>query len=341
MNSNNRVKIAIVGCGAVTKSLHLPAALRSPNAELAALVDTNRKQAELMLHKFSLNCPIYDHLEEIIDGIDGVIIATPNHTHYPLAKIVLNKGIPVLIEKPITTRYKDAVELCKLAERKNTFISVGYKTRHYPSVIKLKELLDRRFFGKINYFHYEFGSKGGWQPVSGYNVHREMAGGGVLMVTGTHFIDRMLYWFGEPEDFEFQDDSYGGVEANCKAKMIFNNGTESFTGTFFMSKTIKLKNKFFLDTENYFCELGESQTESITLFPKDHLDIKFDVSSSIDEIDFKNQNYIQKQFEEFVANILKKGNVTVDGWFAARSIKLIEEMYKRKIQLNEPWLIFD
>ena len=337
---HKEAKIAIVGCGAITQSIHLPAALRSRKIKLVALVDSRIENAKDLATMFSLDCTISDKVSNIIDDVDGVLIATPNHTHYPIAAAALEKSVPVLIEKPITTKYHDAIKLCELAQKNNTFISVGYRTRYFPSVLMMKQLLDKAFFGKIKHFHYEFGSRGGWAPVSGYNLDRQMSGGGVLVVSGTHFLDRMLFWFGEPKKMIFRDDSYGGVEANCKAELFFENNLGEFTGTFLMSKTTKLKNKFTLDTEKYHCELGESESEKIIVFPKNDLGMKMELLSNTLNQNQKPKDYFQVQLDEFADNINQKGKVTVDGWFAARSIKLIEEMYANRLQLEEPWCLY-
>ena len=301
------------------------------------MVDSRLEIAKALAQRFSLKCILNDNLGEVIDKVDGALIATSNHTHYPVARMAIEKSVPVLIEKPITTTYDEAIKLCELARTNNTFISVGYRTRHFPSVQLMKQLLDKGFFGKINHFHYEFGGRGGWSPVSGYNLDRKKSGGGVLVVSGTHFLDRMLYWFGEPKEIIYRDDSYGGVEANCKAELFFENGAGTFSGTFFMSKTIKLKNKFTLDSEHYFCELAESESDKITVFPKNDLGLKIDLSFSGRNEQQDSKDYFQIQLDEFVDNIIQKNEITVDGWFAARSIKLIEEMYQNRLQLDEPW----
>src|SRR6185295_5017153 len=125
-----------------------------------------------------------------LEKVEGVLIATPNRTHAAIARVVLGRGIPVLIEKPLATCHEDAVELSELARTKGTFISVGFMTRHYPVVRLVKRLLAQGFLGQPRDFHFEYGTRGGWAPHSGYNLSRQQSGGGVLVVSGTHFLDR-------------------------------------------------------------------------------------------------------------------------------------------------------
>lgn len=333
------VKIALVGCGKITMNYHLPAAIVSPHVAVEALVDLNIEGARALARRFQLNCHLTDDLAEALDRVDGILIATPNHTHFQIAQQALERNVPVLIEKPMTTTYSDALQLCELAARKDTFISVGYKTRYYPSVHLLKRLLDEGFLGDVRGFHYEYGTRGGWSPVSGYNIDPTMSGGGVLINGGTHFLDRMLHWFGEPDEFHYQDDSYGGVEANCQAEFHFRDGDRAFSGTLFVSKTVALRNAFFLDTGRYRCELGEAQTETLTLYPKDQPDLRMELGSrdADAQAELPSHHYFQKQLDEFAACIEGHAKPTVDGRFAALSVKLIEDMYKSRSQIDEPW----
>ena len=333
------IRIAIVGCGKITTDYHLPAALVSPLVEVHTLVDTNVTNAEALRHKYAADCAVSQDLSKALSDVDGVLIATPNRTHFELAKMALNAGVSVLIEKPMTTRYADALALCELAKTTGSLISVGYKTRYYPSVILMKQLLQDGFLGAIHSFHYEYGSRGGWSPVSGYNIDPEMSGGGVVINGGTHFLEKMLHWFGEPSSVIYRDDGYGGVEANAKADFHFHNDLGDFSGSFFVSKTVALRNKLFIESERYSCELSETQTETITLYPKDNPDLRMELAnrSSGEPANLPSYHYFQKQLEEFAEAVLHDRKVSVDGWTAAQSVKLIEDMYQNRQQLEEPW----
>ena len=60
------------------------------------------------------------------DGIDFVVVVTPNASHYEICKAFLNAGIHVVCDKPVTTTYEKAVELQKLAEEKSLLFMVTY-----------------------------------------------------------------------------------------------------------------------------------------------------------------------------------------------------------------------
>lgn len=340
MNKNDPgiARIAVVGCGEVTKVCHVPAALRSRHVEVAALVDNNLPIAQGVARTYGLRCRVAKRLEDVLDGVQGVLVATPNHTHHAVAKAALERSLPVLIEKPIATRHSDALELCELAERKGTFIAVGYFTRFYPSVRLMKRLLESGHFGRIRGFSYEFGNAGGWAPVSGYNLDRAKAGGGVLMVSGSHFMDRMLHWFGEPRETSYADDSHGGVEANCRAELRYDSPAGGFTGRIALSKTIALKNRFVLETDAYRCEIPESQSESVTVFPHSDPELRMELYPGREPPRRVEVDYYQRQLEEFARNIREGGPVTADGRSAAASLKLMENLYARRTPLAEPWI---
>lgn len=325
------IRLAIVGCGRITENSHLPAALKTEAIEVAALVDPEIERARLLKRMYGCSSELSTSLEAVVDRVDGVLIATPNHTHVALARIALARGRPVLVEKPLAPRYAEAVELCGLAREKGAFISVGFMTRHDPVVALMRRLLDEGFFGRLIRFHFEYGTRGGWAPLSGYNLSREQSGGGVLVVSGTHFLDRMLFWFGHPLGFTYADDSHGGVEANCKVAMEFSGG---LTGSLFFSKTIDLANRFVLESERCRVEIPWFERVRVRLRPHALPGIGMTVEGLPAAMD---QDCFQLQLEEFARVIREGGRPTVSGEEGALSVKLCEDFYANRTQLAEPW----
>jgi predicted dehydrogenase len=336
--SERNYNIIIIGCGKIVENSHLPTILKSGRAKIIALIDKNTENAFRLKKKYSIDCQIAEDISLIEEKIDVAIIATPNNTHYPIARDCLERNISVLIEKPMCIKSREAIELCSLAKEKKLFISVSYWTRYLENISLMKELLETNYFGKILSYEFEFGTPGGWAPLSGYSINSEQSGGGVLMINGTHIIDRLLYWFGEPDSFEYEDDSHGGVEANCKAKFLYRNGLGEFSGSIFLSKTVSLKNRTILNFETSVCEIKEGQDEPIRVYPKQDKNIQYEISRGYRTKE-KVKNPFDVQFDNFIECIEGCAQPTVDGNFAKKSVLLIEKMYNKTKQINEPWII--
>jgi predicted dehydrogenase len=331
------VKLAIVGCGAITRLAHLPAALRSPRVQVEALVDVRSENACELVREYALKCKVSKNLTDVIGEVEGVLVATPNHTHAAVARIALQRGIPTLIEKPLTTRYDEAVQLCDLADRHGTFISVGFRSRHWTGVRLLKRLLETGYLGRVRDFSYEVGNTGNWNAVSGYSVQADQAGGGTLI--DSHILDKLLYWFGDPTDATYADDNHGGIEANCKGTLTFGAGDQSFTGSFFLSRSTDLKNRILINTDRYTCQLNEREDGLPILEPLEEQGFVLQAQAPTESTGRKVKNSFQAQLDEFAANVRRRNEITVDGWFGARSVKWIERMYQNRQQLQEPWVI--
>lgn len=85
------------------------------------------------------------NFKDILDKVDAVTIAVPTKYHYEIAKECLNAGKHVLVEKPITTNYEQAVELFDIAAKKNLVLHIGHVERFNAAVQELKKLIDNPF----------------------------------------------------------------------------------------------------------------------------------------------------------------------------------------------------
>lgn len=119
---------------------------------LGAIVETE----EVRLKNLLINYPVkgYLNLEAAIkDGYDGYIVATPAATHYQIGKRLLEEGLNVLLEKPMTLSAKDAKELVDLATANHARLMVGHLMLFHPAIKKIKEILDSGRLGKLNYIY--------------------------------------------------------------------------------------------------------------------------------------------------------------------------------------------
>jgi predicted dehydrogenase len=90
------------------------------------------------------------------DGIDFVVIVTPNAQHYPVAKAFLSQGINVVCDKPLTFEVAEAEELGMLARQKGLLFCVTYAYTGYPVVKHARELIKRGDIGEIRFVNAEY-----------------------------------------------------------------------------------------------------------------------------------------------------------------------------------------
>ena len=90
-------------------------------------------------------------LEDALDLVDAVVLATPPSTHAPLALQALEAGKHVMVEKPLATRLVDAVAMRNVAAERGLVLMVGHTFEYHAAVWKLREMVDRGELGDLYY----------------------------------------------------------------------------------------------------------------------------------------------------------------------------------------------
>jgi len=171
----------------------------------------------------------YSNLNEALEAKpDGAIICNPNNLHIPVAIKIVEKGIPVLIEKPLS-HDNDNIELLEDIIYKNKVdILIGVNLRHHAGIITLHNLLKNESIGRVVSARAHFGTfMPDWHPWEDYkkSFTSVLKIGGVIR-THIHEIDYLLSLFGSVKDvkaFEIGGDVIGieaeeGVEILMKHK---------------------------------------------------------------------------------------------------------------------------
>jgi len=332
---SQRIRIGIVGAGQIARQSHLPAALACDGAEVTALVDPVTARCEEMAREYGLRPKIAADVKSVLGDIDAAIIATPNHTHAPIAVACLEAGVATLIEKPLAQSHAEGRRIAEAAAKTGAALAVGYCLRYRENVFLLKELLDNGYFGRVRRFVHQAGTVGGWAPVSGYNLDRSATGGGVLVVTGSHFIDRMLYLWGMPGGVEFTDDSEGGPEANCRGRFVFARPGGDIEGWVIYSKTVFLPAMLLIETDRGVVVAADADNADIVFRPHG----EDGVEQIVRRRDGSNaqDNVFRLQIEDFVAAIRERRTPFVDGAQGLASLDLIEQMYAARRPMRDAW----
>jgi UDP-N-acetyl-2-amino-2-deoxyglucuronate dehydrogenase len=194
----NKIKIAIIGCGRVSK-YHIEAINNlKKKYDLVSVCDSD--QLKLDEVKKNLNIPLYKDLEEMLknEEIDILSICTPNGLHFKHAMIASKYSIDILTEKPLTTSWDEGVKMVNLFKEKKLNLYVIKQNRYNPTLVKLKKAIDAKRFGKIHMINVNVF----WTRPQNYYDQAAWRGtkdldGGALMNQASHYID-LLHWLGGP-----------------------------------------------------------------------------------------------------------------------------------------------
>ncbi|PYV39915.1 MAG: hypothetical protein DMG06_21805 [Acidobacteria bacterium] len=327
-----RFRLALVGAGLITQEAHLPAALVSDKVEVAALIDPVVERARSLARSYGISPRIAESVTEAFGYIDGAVIATPNHTHKDIAVACLEAGVATLIEKPLASSLADGEAIVAAAQKTGAPVAVGYSTRFRDNIVLLKDLLAQSYFGQIRRFLHQFGTAGGWAPLSAYNLKRDASGGGVLVVTGTHFLDRMLHFWGYPSRVALEDDSLGGPEANCQAHFHY---TQGFDGMARYSKTFRLPGGTAIETDRGVVLLRDTDEAEIVFYPRESQNVAQVIQRR--ERPAAAPSVFQLQIEDFVDACLTHQSPRVDASQGLLSLKLLDDLYQHRSSYNQDW----
>ena len=129
-----KVRTAVIGVGYLGR-FHAQKYAVLPDAKLVAVVDASAENREKVAAE--TGCRAVADYRDILDEVDAVSIATPTPLHYPIAKECLERGIHVLVEKPITTTLEEARSLVGTAARVGRVLQVGHLERFNAAILAL------------------------------------------------------------------------------------------------------------------------------------------------------------------------------------------------------------
>ncbi|RAP75340.1 Gfo/Idh/MocA family protein [Paenibacillus montanisoli] len=192
-----KIRVAVVGCGAIAQRRHIPEYAGNPNVEFVAFVDPVIERAEEFAEKY--NAKAFASYEEMLSAIkpDAVSVCTPNYLHAPVAIAAANSGAHVLVEKPMASTDEEAAAMIEAASKNGVFLMVGHNQRLMPPHVKAKQILQTGALGRVLTFRTSFGHPGpeGWS-VDGkgsWFFRKEEAIMGAMGDLGVHKSDLIRY----------------------------------------------------------------------------------------------------------------------------------------------------
>lgn len=142
------VRVAVVGCG-YWGAKHVRVLSHLDNVQVTAVDPATALRTSLESSFADLRT--CDDLDEVLDDVDAVVVATPPASHAPIARTAIDAGKHVMVEKPMTTSVRDASDLCERAAATGTVLMAGHTFEFNSAVLALREIVRRGELGRILY----------------------------------------------------------------------------------------------------------------------------------------------------------------------------------------------
>ncbi len=187
--TSSQLKVGVIGTGTMGQR-HCRVFSTLRGVELAGTYDADTVIGQKIANQYSV--PFYSSIDDLLTNVDAVSVAVPTPVHFELAMRCLERGVHVLVEKPITATLEQAQRLTETAEKSDLIMQVGHIERFNPTYIELTHVLENRQLATVNF-----------QRLSAFESSNTDVD--VVLDLMIHDIDLMLHLVGqEPIDFSAQ-----------------------------------------------------------------------------------------------------------------------------------------
>ncbi len=190
-----RIGVGIVGTG--WGQLQIESFQRARDMQVLALCDVDEARVRNIAQKYKIEFTCTDYRNLIArKDVDLVSVVVPPDLHKSIVQAAMDAGKHVLVEKPLALTASDANELLKFARAKGIVHGVDFEMRFLPALAYCKELIEEDYLGQLLRVDVTMGMEHPWGEHGNWALE-DARGGGVLMELGSHFIDTLLWWFGD------------------------------------------------------------------------------------------------------------------------------------------------
>jgi len=183
------VRLAVIGCGAAARKIHLPA-FRAARADIVCFASRTIASAEAAAEEWGSG-DATDDWHKAIERADAVSICAPNALHAEIAIASARAGRHVLVEKPLATTLADADLMIAAARDSGTLLVPAHNARFHPAVVAARIAVAAERIGMVSQFRIALGNAGplAWSREATWFLDPALSGGGVLLDLGVHVAD--------------------------------------------------------------------------------------------------------------------------------------------------------
>ena len=343
MSDDKKIKFAVIGCGHIGKR-HAEMVLGNAEAELVALCDVRPKEA-LGIEKHTAQ--FFSSIDELLAAdieIDVINICTPNGLHSDQASLALDKGIHVVVEKPVGLSKAKCESVIYKALRNHKQVFAVMQNRYSPPSVWIKDLIERKVLGDIFmvqlncYWNRDsrYYKAGGWKGTHDLD-------GGTLYTQFSHFIDIMYWLFGDIDNIQakfndfthkdstdFEDSGFvafdfvdGGMGSLNYSTAVANQNLESSITIIGEKGSVKIGGQYMNEVEVCNIEGYEMPELAAANPPNDYGPYKGSAA---------NHHYV---IENVIDTLKGRTTATTNALEGLKVVDIIERIYK----LRDPQLL--
>ncbi len=194
------LQVGLAGFGPGGHIFNAPIIESTAGFLISAAMTSNPQNRKVAREKYP-QADVVTEYEQLLenDQLDLIVITTPNHTHYPMAKKALLAGKHVVVEKPFTVTTREAEDLIRLSQEQQLVLSINHNRRWDSDFQTVRRVIASNRLGKVVEYQAHFDRfrnyiKPGWKE------QKEVPGSGILYDLGSHLIDQALLLFGFPAE---------------------------------------------------------------------------------------------------------------------------------------------
>ncbi len=203
------IKVAVIGCGTIANSEHIPSYINCPDAEIKYFCDIIPERAKAAAEKYGCGIAVTDYHDILNDPeVTAVSICTPNKVHSKISIDFLKAGKHVLCEKPAAINLDEALKMQQAQHETGKTLNIGVVNRFNEPVNMIKKYIEDGKLGKVYHVYASFRAYRSIPGLGGAFTTKSVAGGGVLIDWGIHFIDIVMYCTGDPAPITVTGDTF-------------------------------------------------------------------------------------------------------------------------------------
>ena len=193
-----RVRIGVVGAGAISQLMHLPILSERADVELSAVADLDEAKAKTIAGRLGIRRVLDDDALVADEDIEGVVICAPSFLHESIAVACMEAGKHVLVERPLALSAGGVRHLLEVAEATGNGVVLGMSHRYQPNVRAVRSVIADGSLGEIGAVQVDWLNRAVRRPRTGWRRRALESGGGALMDAGVPALDLALWVLGYP-----------------------------------------------------------------------------------------------------------------------------------------------